>query len=401
MFRALSKTEISRFRFEEVWQKNLFLLAIAQFIAMVGMNGCVPFLPLFIRELGVNTTESERFWSGMVFAGPYFLSIIFVPIWGNLADRYGRKLMVVRAILGLSLAMFLMGFSQNVYQLFLLRVFQGVSSGFIAASLGFIVANTPQDKRGYAIGVLQSSQSAGSIVGPLFGGVISDFFGFRTVFFVVAGLCILSGTLIALFLQESNKQKNHSSNSLFGVFKYVVSKAEFSHPLLGIILSQVGIFLTYPILSYYIELMGAPKNLLSTFTGFLIGLTAFFNVLFAPFWGKKNDRIETRKILRLSSFAIGFAMILHGVVSHFFLLFPLRIAIGIFFAGLIPSLYSNLGKKASHEMVGSIMGFASSANLFGSLLAFVGSSLLASNLDLHWGFFVSGLVLFSISLLRI
>lgn len=194
-------------RFQETWERNLLFLALSQFIAMMGMNACVPFLPLYIRELGVVGESAQRFWSGLVFAGPYFLSIIFVPIWGNLGDRYGKKLMIIRAIFGLALAMFLMGFAKNVWQLFLLRVFQGASSGFIAANLGFAVANTPEDKKGSAVGFLQSSQSAGALTGPLLGGFISDIFGFREVFFVVAALCLVSAILIIFFCKRNKQNK--------------------------------------------------------------------------------------------------------------------------------------------------------------------------------------------------
>ncbi|HOQ49576.1 MAG TPA: MFS transporter, partial [Candidatus Kapabacteria bacterium] len=109
---------------ENLWKRNLIILAAAQFIAMVGMNGLVPFLPLFVLELGVRDPVQAKFWSSMVFAGPYFLSIFAVPVWGMLGDRYGQKKMVIRAIFGLALAVFLMGFSVNVHQLFALRVFQ-------------------------------------------------------------------------------------------------------------------------------------------------------------------------------------------------------------------------------------------------------------------------------------
>src|SRR5436309_6951838 len=119
----------------ELWRKNLYILWGTQFLAMIGMNLVVPFLPFFIRQLGVtDQTELSR-WSGMVFSGPFILSFIATPIWGTLGDRYGRKIMVVRAIFGLATSQVLIGFSQNVYQLFFFRVVQGAISGFIASAL--------------------------------------------------------------------------------------------------------------------------------------------------------------------------------------------------------------------------------------------------------------------------
>ncbi len=365
------------------------------------MNGCVPFLPLYVRELGVVGESAERFWSGMVFAGPYFLSIILVPIWGNLGDRYGKKLMIIRAILGLALAMFLMGFARDIYQLFFLRVFQGATSGFIAATLSFTISNTPFERQGYAVGVLQSSQSAGGIAGPLIGGIISDIFGFRVVFFLVAILCVASALLISLLVIEYNKSVENGKDSVIGILKLILRDRKYGVPMLIIILGQIGIFLTFPILPYYLELLNAPKSFLSSLTGIMVGLSGFFNILFAPIWGRWSDRKPIQRLIRIASLALGLAMLLHSVVGYFLLLFPLRIAVGIFIAGLVPTMYSHLGKIIDNGKVGSIMGFASSASLFGSLLAFLGSAMLSSNLDLHWGFVVSGAILISIYLLRI
>ena len=215
------------------WKKNLILIVIAQLIAMAGMSACVPFLPLFVRDLGITDMNEAKFWSSIVFSGPYVLSIIAVPVWGTLGDKYGRKPMVIRAIMGLSVAMFLMGFSQNVWQLFLLRVFQGLASGFIAASLSFVSAETPVEKTGFAISMLQSAQSAGTILGPFAGGILSDIAGIRPVFFIVAGLCLISGLLIVFFVKENKFTKNqNNSASTFRNFRETISIPEIRMILL-------------------------------------------------------------------------------------------------------------------------------------------------------------------------
>ncbi|MGQ9819898.1 MAG: MFS transporter [Candidatus Kapaibacteriales bacterium] len=385
----------------EIWQRNLFYLSLAQFLAMVGMNSVVPFLPLYIRTLGVIGESSERFWSGIIFAGPYFLSIVFVPLWGNLSDRYGKKLMVIRAILGLTLAMFLMGFARNVWELFLLRVFQGAASGFVAANLGFTVSNTPNEKQGYAIGVLQSSQSAGSIVGPLVGGLVSDFFGFRFVFFIVSALCLVSAILIAFNVVEVNKEKTKSLSSFTSIVKFIVFDKKLSIPMIMIVFAQIGIFLPYPILPYYVEILNAPKSYISTISGLLVGISGILNIIFAPFWGRQSDLHGPSKILRISSFGISLLFFLHSIIPSYIYLFPLRIGIGILIAGIVPVLYTHIGKIAPEDKVGGVMGFASSANLLGLLFAFLGSSLISSNFDLRCLFLISGGILILLLLHRI
>jgi len=186
----------------EPWRKNLYILWGTQFLAMVGMNLVVPFLPFFIRYLGVTEPDELARWSGLVFAGPFVLSFIATPIWGTLGDRYGRKTMVVRAIFGLALSQLLIGFSQNVYQLFLFRIVQGAISGFIASALALVSTNTPREKMGYAMGLMQSASAGGMVLGPFIGGLLADLVGYRQIFFITASLCTIGGFVVVFWVTE-------------------------------------------------------------------------------------------------------------------------------------------------------------------------------------------------------
>ena len=141
----------------ELWQRNLYSLWFAQFIAMLGLSMIIPFLPFYVRELGVTGKEAVKIWSGFIFSAPFMVSAFLQPLWGVLGDRYGRKPMVVRAMLGLALANFLMGFAQNALQLLILRLFQGILSGFVAPSLALMASCAPREKTGQALGTLQTA----------------------------------------------------------------------------------------------------------------------------------------------------------------------------------------------------------------------------------------------------
>ncbi|HRP01438.1 MAG TPA: MFS transporter [Candidatus Kapabacteria bacterium] len=381
------------------WKRNLFFVSLSQFIAMVGMSAFVPFMPLFVFDLGISNIEEAKIWSGLVFAGPYFLSVITVPIWGYLGDKYGKKLMMLRALYGLTLAVFLMGFSQNIYHLFFLRVFQGAVSGIVAAALAFTASNTPKEKSGYAIGILQGSQSAGNIVGPLIGGILSDIAGFRYTFFIVAALIFISTLCVTFFVDEKNKGAIRQASSFISNLKIMSNTPAIPFILVLIIISQAGIQYTNPIFPYFISKLGAPKELLSTITGLLVGIVGLFSVIFAPYWGKRNDKKDYLKTIYVSTGIIGIAAILHIVVTNYIYLFPLRIIIGIFFAAVIPTLYSALNKMVSNEHIGSIMGWASSANLIGSLIAFLACGFISSWLGLESAFIISGVLLLIVSIL--
>jgi MFS family permease len=385
---------------DNCWKRNLLIIVLAQFIAMVGMSSCVPFLPLYVRELGVSDMNQVKFWSGIIFSGPYIMAIFAVPFWGTLGDKYGRKIMVIRAIFGLAVAMFLMGFAQNVVQLFLLRVFQGVASGFVAATLAFISAETPVERTGYAIGLLQSSQFAGTILGPLIGGLLSDFVGIRFVFFFVAALCFISGMLIVLFVKELNFQKQENYEfSTFKNLKNLLSVPEFRLILLLIVLAQAGIHFTTSVFPYFVNELHPPKELLSTITGFLLAIVGFFSIIFAPQWGKMNDRKDYRKIIPITASVVGIATILQLLVSYWYYLIPFRILIGIFVAGILPTLYSALSKKSEHKIIGSNMSVASSATFLGAFLSFFTCAWVSSLYSFTTVFIVSGAILLVIPLL--
>lgn len=381
------------------WKKNLLLISLSQFLAMVGMSAVVPFMPLYVVELGVKDLQIAKLWSGLVFAGPYFLSIITVPIWGYLGDKFGKKLMILRAVFGLSIAVFLMGYAQNVYQLFGLRVFQGAVSGVIAAALAFTASNTPQEHSGYAIGILQSSQSAGNILGPFIGGLISDFIGIRFTFIFVALLILISGILVLIFVNEKKLIFSNliNNNNFFDNLKIIINNKFLIYLMVLLILAQAGIQFTNPIFPFFVSSLGAPKNLISTITGLLIGIIGLMSVLFAPYWGRRNDRKDFRKTLFVSSLIIGTSSILHIFVPNYLWLIPLRVIIGIFFAAIIPTLYSTINKNSSPDNKGSIMGFASSANLLGSLFAFVFCGIISSKFGLNITFIIAGLLLLTVS----
>jgi MFS transporter, DHA1 family, multidrug resistance protein len=205
------------------WKKNLIIVWVCQFLAMVGMSAVVPFLPLFVRDLGVTELNETALWSGLVFAGPFFISFFLTPVWGSMGDKYGRKIMTLRAVFGLAIAQLLIGFSQNVNHLFLLRLLQGALSGFLPAAMALIASNTPEEKTGYALGLLQSSTAAGTILGPLIGGVLSDLFGFRFVFFCVAGLLFITGILVLIFVKEERKVERKNSFSFWENWKLLLN----------------------------------------------------------------------------------------------------------------------------------------------------------------------------------
>lgn len=197
----------------DLWRKNLYVLWATQFIAMVGMNLVVPFLPFYIRDLGVADEAEVVRWSGLVFAGPFISALFATPFWGNLGDKYGRKPMVIRALFGLAVSQVLIGLSQNVMQVFLFRILQGAISGFIASALALVSTSAPRKRVGYALGVLQSASSGGVILGPFFGGLLADLIGYREIFFVTAVFCTMGAVAVMYGVEEVKAEEEPSDHS--------------------------------------------------------------------------------------------------------------------------------------------------------------------------------------------
>ena len=148
------------------WQRNLAVLWIGELIAIAGFSVTLPFLPYYVQELGVTKLEQVVFWSGLLTTAQATTMALIAPVWGSLADRYGRKIMVERAMFGGAVVIGAMGFTRNVYQLAVLRAIQGMLTGTVPAAMTLVASSTPPERRGYALGLLQMAVYLGSSVGP-------------------------------------------------------------------------------------------------------------------------------------------------------------------------------------------------------------------------------------------
>ncbi len=376
----------------EPWRKNLYIIWAAQFIAMMGMSSVVPFLPFFIRDLGVSSHEEVARWSGYVFSAPFLFAFIMTPIWGYLGDRYGRKLMVVRAVFGLGISQLLVGLSQNVEMLFLFRMLQGAISGFIAAALALVSANTPHERTGYALGILQSATAGGNVLGPLFGGPISDAFGYRPIFFIVAGLCFISGVLVLKTVKEAPREHapSEEKHTLISNYRYALKSPPIRVAIWIIFITQVSVLMIQPIFALYIEFLEPNKVYLATIAGVIFSIAGIFMVISAPWWGKRNDAKSYKKNLTLAVAGAAGAYFLQGLVTQAYQLVFLRAIQGFCLGGILPTLYSYVSKNTITSRRGGIMGIASSFNILANLIGPTAGGYVAAYAGLRENFFITG-----------
>jgi DHA1 family multidrug resistance protein-like MFS transporter len=383
------------------WKKNLYVMWICQFLAMVGMSSVVPFLPLFIRDLGVTSIEEISKWSGLVFAGPFFVSLFLSSVWGNLGDKYGRKLMTIRATFGLAAAQVLIGFSQDINQLFLFRLLQGGLSGFLPAAMALIASNTPEEKTGYSLGVLQSSTAAGTVLGPLLGGVIADFLSFRAVFFVVAGLLVIIGFAIIIFVKEEKKVQAKNDYTFIDNWKFVLSNRIFLVPSILIMLTSLGISFVRPIFVLFVETLDINKNYLPTISGALYSIVGIFSIFSAYWWGKKVEKFGLAKSLFVASFLTGTMYIAHSIISNAYLLIPVRTILGFGYGAIASLLFTRISNNVSKERRGGVIGIGSSFQVMGNLMGPLLGGYAGAVIGFQLAFIVTGFIFLIISLVSL
>jgi DHA1 family multidrug resistance protein-like MFS transporter len=361
---------------------------------MLGMSMFLPFLPLYVRELGVTDLARVEAMSGLLFAAPFFAATVATPVWGFLGDRHGRKLMVVRASFGLAVATLLMGFARTIPQLLVLRVAQGAVSGFIAAALALMASSAPRERMGYALGTLQTAIPTGTILGPLLGGTLADLIGYRQIFFVTAASNFVGGLLVIRLVREpGGRPRDAGLGRVLDNYRTVFGTPQFRLLFLVLLGSQFALMSLTPIMALYVESVGASGALLATTTGVIFAVTGVASAAAAPRWGRASDRTGYRRTLGRALLGTGLFAAPQGLVAAPWQLFLLRIPYGLFLGGVVPSAQAMIGLRAPDERRAGIMGVTSTALMLGNLTGPLVGGALAGHFGLRSVFFLSAGVL--------
>ena len=374
----------------ELWRKNLYSLWVAQLMAAAGLTLIIPFLPFYLRELGVTDNEKVKVWSGMIFAAPFMVSAFMQPIWGTLGDRRGRKPMVVRAMLGLALTNFLMGFARSAPQLLVLRFFQGSLAGFVAPSLALMASCTPKERIGQVLGTLQSALVTGMIVGPLLGGLLAHFMGYRPIFFWIGFFCLAGAIIVIRWVEEEFvREKKERKPGVLEQIRFVFHSPQLRAMIVLMILVQSSIMVVAPFLSLYVEYLKVPPDYVGLMAGLVFGITGVANACTAPLWGKRADRVGYRKILRTSIMGVALFTLPQALVTNVYQLLILRVGLGVFASGIIPTVNMIIQSSTAEKSRGGIYGIFQSGLLVGNLAGPLVGGVLSASLGLRAIFLIT------------
>lgn len=291
---------IGRLRRLERWKKTLLIVFLAQLFSAVGFSTIFPFLPLYIEELGSSTGTSVEVLSGLVISSQAFTMMLAAPIWGALADRHGRKLMVVRATLGGAVVLGLMAFVRSSEELVILRAVQGLVTGTVAAANALVAAEAPREQTGFAMGVVQVGLWSGISLGPLIGGLLADAFGYRVSFLVTAVLLLLAGLLVLFGVREQFESQARFGPDRMGFvteWRHVMSMQGVIPTYIARFLTGIARNLITPIMPLFIASLMPGEGGVSAMTGLITGVASATGTLGAIVLGRVGDRYGHRSVL--------------------------------------------------------------------------------------------------------
>jgi MFS transporter, DHA1 family, multidrug resistance protein len=374
------------------WRRTLYALWLAQLLSIIGFNLRIPFLPFFLEDLGTDTFEQQALWAGFITGGGAAVMAITAPMWGALADRYGRKMMVLRAMFVASVTISLMALATSPWHLLGLRFVEGAATGTVAAATTLIATVVPKERMGYAMGMMQMAVFSGSSIGPFIGGVLADIIGFRATFVAAGSLLFLGGLIVLFFVTENfqrpvKKPKEQEKGEVSTLS--IMLGASMLAMMLVLLVSRTGQSAAQPLVPLFMGYLGA-EGAASSYSGAALGLMGISSAISSVILGRLADRIGSRSIL---IFAVALAGVLYfpqaGAQSP--LQFTLAMGLfGVALGGIMPTASAIVASLAPMERRGIIYGWTNSAMSVGAFIGPIGGTLIAAFIDLRIAFVFLG-----------
>jgi DHA1 family multidrug resistance protein-like MFS transporter len=333
---------------------------MAEFLAIMGFSSSFPIWSYFIQELGVDENAVAR-WSGIIISAAAISMGIMGPIWGAISDRHGRKVMVMRAMFGGGIIIGLMGFSQTVQQLALLRLIQGAFTGTVAAATALIASNAPKDKLGATLGQLQLAIFLGQAFGPTTGGFFADLWGYRATFWITSIYLISAGLIILIFVQEDFEplESVHKEPLLLRLKKDF--SLLFTGSMLTLVLGlrfalRIGFRMNSPVLPLIVQELLPAGRLLGSATGLLSTISGASSAIAAPVLGRIADRTGGKLLLVLSAFSAAAGMLVQALAASYSVLIFAQILLGVGIGGTLSIISAYISSLAPKGRTGAVFG---------------------------------------------
>ena len=377
------------------WKRTLHVLAFVQFVSAVGMSSIFTFLPLYVEELGSTTGLGVELMAGLVFSAQAFAMMLAAPIWGALADRHGRKMMVLRATWGGAIIVLLMGFVTSAEQLVFLRAIQGLITGVFSALTALVAASVPRERMGYALGLLQVGLWGGVSAGPLFGGFIADTFSFRTSFIATAALLAVAGGLTWWGVHEHFEllpRATSGRNGFFSAWGHVLSVRAVRLTFVARFLTTLARTMIEPFTPLFVLYLMGGQGQTATVTGVLLALSAAAGTVAAIYLGQLGDRLGHRRVVVSIAVTAGLLYMPLSLVTSVWQMAILFTLTGAAAGGILPTLSALLATHTDPGEEGAVYGLEAAIISAGRAIAPMIGAGLATVLGLRSIYVTGGLV---------
>jgi DHA1 family multidrug resistance protein-like MFS transporter len=377
------------------WQRNLAVAVFGSFTTLVSLSMLLPFLPLYVEQLGVTSQDEVVQWSGVAFGITFLATAVTAPLWGKLADRFGRKPMLVRAAVGMAIVMSMIGLAHNVYELVALRFAAGLIGGYASAATVMIGTQAPPERAGWALGVLSTGALTGNLVGPLIGGLLPNLIGIRGTFFAGGAMIGVAALLTIFGVREDFTRPPKAASQPVPSDGATRSAHRFALPALLVTAAMVLLanMSIEPIITVYIGQLDVPHDRLATVAGIVMACSAFGSVLTASRLGALADRVGAWHVIIGCLVATALALIPQAFVTNWWTLAALRGVMGMALAGLLPAIGKLVRQAVKEHQSGKMLGYLQSAQFSGQVIG----PLIGAQISVHLGmravFFVTSALL--------
>lgn len=372
------------------WKDNLRIAWLGSFLTGACISLVVPFMPIFVEQLGVEPSQ-VTFYSGLAISVSAISAACVSPLWGILADRYGRKPMMIRAGLAMTITMGGLAFVPNVYWLLALRLLNGVFTGFVPNATALIASQVPKDKSGYALGTLSSGVVAGTLTGPFVGGMIAEVFGIRNVFLMVGGFLFLAAILTIFFIKEDfqpvPKEKALPTKELFTSVKYpyLLFNLFATSFVIQVAAQSVG-----PILALYIRDLGQKENLLFV-SGLIVSSMGLSSMMSSGVMGRLGDKVGNHRLLIVAQAYSALIYLLCANASTPLELGIYRFLFGLGTGALVPGINALLSRMTPKAGISRVFAFNQVFFYLGGVIGPLAGSVVAEQFGYHSVFYATAL----------
>ncbi len=332
-----------------------------------GDDALLPFLPIYVEQLGVSDRAAIAQWSGVAYGATFFAAALVAPLWGRLADRYGRKLMLIRASLGMAVAMSLIGMAHNVWELVGLRLFAGFAGGYASGSTILVATQTPKARSGWALGMLTSGIMAGNLVGPLIGGALPPLIGIRGTFWLAGGVIFLTFIATTVFIKEDKQPASAKRATAQAGWAEIPDKRPVVAMLaMGLLLMLANMSIE-PIITIYVgQLVDASR--VTIVSGIAMSAAALGSILSASRLGRLADRSGHWRVMIGALVVSALLLIPQAFVTTGWQLVGLRFLMGLALGGLLPCVTSIIRHNVPDGIVGRVLGYSTSSQYAGQVV---------------------------------